>query len=199
MAREVLAPQEAVTGLQAGTEVIVHQDAVGTAVQEQEEAVPRVCMVAVMELLAVRARTGRVAVMEAQGVAERQGIRQFYKISGSVDKNMKHGFMDNPIVFEIKCRFNPTHPVGGTHLLPRELYEGKTGKEIETILQIVDHRCDACLIEHGKYTDMEKQARMKGLTNEEFKDVMQRAGFSKKTFGKHLDDKVKEKGGIITL
>ena len=65
-------------------------------------------------------------------------------------------------------------------------------------LGIVDTRCDSCNIEHGRYAELEEKAREKGLSNEEFQEVMVKANFAKKTFDKYLDDKVKEKNAIIT-
>jgi hypothetical protein len=102
---------------------------------------------------------------------------------------MKHGFMDNPIVYEIKCRFDGTKL--GELKLPRELWEGKP--LTNEILGVGDSRCDACIVEHGKYKDLDKEAKEKGLSHEEFKDVMSKCNFSKKTFKVELDKAIKKK------
>jgi len=91
------------------------------------------------------------------------------------------------------CRF--CNRQAGSIDLPLEVWG--EGEITYAQLGIDDLRCNekddpACALEHGRYSNMEEEARHKGLNDEEFRAVMLKCNYSKKTFDIELGKKVKE-------
>ena len=76
-------------------------------------------------------------------------------------KSMKH-------IIELKCRFTG-EVLGSVELssrIVRTQYNGKLPTPEE--LGFIDNRCDNCNIQHGRFTDMEREFTQAGGTYEQF-------------------------------